>query len=103
MSNEPDVRPNGAAIRAFRRKDHRTRADVARFAGITPQSLTNIENGHRSTKRAVVTKIAQILDVPLAAITHKDACARAGGGERTGIERCADRAHERHPAAALEG
>lgn len=75
MSNEPDVRPHGAAIRAIRKKDKRTVGDVARYAGLKAQSLTNIENGQRSTTREVIEKIADILDVPVAAITHKDACA----------------------------
>lgn len=70
MRNEPDVRANGAAIRAFREKDRRTRADVARYAGIGPQSLTNIENGQRNTKPRVIRLIAEILDVPVAAITR---------------------------------
>jgi transcriptional regulator with XRE-family HTH domain len=73
MRNEPDVRPNGAAIRAFREKDRRTRADVARYAGLKPQSLTNIENGQRSTTIEVIRLIAEILDVPVDAITRGDA------------------------------
>lgn len=75
MSNEPDVRPHGAAIRAIRKKDKRTVGDVARYAGLKAQSLTNIENGQRSTTREVIEKIADILNVPVAAITHKEACA----------------------------
>lgn len=69
MRHEPDVRPNGAAIRAIREKDRRTRSDVARYAGIAPQSLTNIENGSRSTSARVLYRIAEILAVPVKAIT----------------------------------
>lgn len=65
------MRPNGAAIRAIRKKDKRTVADVARYAGLRAQSLTNIESGQRSTTREVISKIAEILDVPVAAITHE--------------------------------
>jgi transcriptional regulator with XRE-family HTH domain len=81
MNHEPDVRPHGAAIRAIRKKDRRTVGDVARYAGLKAQSLTNIENGQRSTTREVIEKIAEILGVPVAAITHKDACVDAAEDE----------------------
>lgn len=69
MSSEPGVRPNGTAIRVIRELEKRTVADVARYAGLKAQSLRNIENGHRSTGREVIRRIAEILDVPVAAIT----------------------------------
>ena len=72
MSNEPAVRANGAAIRAIRKKDRRTVAEVARYAGLKPQSLSNIESGQRSASRAAMIRIAEILDVPMAAISLGD-------------------------------
>jgi transcriptional regulator with XRE-family HTH domain len=70
MEREPMVRQNGAAIRAIRKKDKRTIADVARYARIEPQTLTNIENNSKPASKEVVIRIADLLDVPIAAITR---------------------------------
>jgi transcriptional regulator with XRE-family HTH domain len=70
MQREPVVRQNGAAIRAIRKKDRRTVADVAAYAGLKPQTLTNIENNSKPVSREALLKIADLLGVPLAAITR---------------------------------
>ena len=55
---------NGAAIKAIRKKDRKTAADVARYAGIETQSLYNIEDGQRNASREKLERIADILGVP---------------------------------------
>lgn len=70
MQREPVVRQNGAAIRAIRKKDRRTVADVAAYAGLKPQTLTNIENNSKPVSREALLKIADLLGVPIAAITR---------------------------------
>ena len=69
MSSEPGPRANGAAIKAIRKKDRKTAADVARYARIETQSLYNIEDGQRNASPEKLQRIADILGVPLAAIT----------------------------------
>jgi len=70
MTYEPTGRQNGAAIKAIRKKDRRSLADVAQYAGLHPQALVNIENNSRPASAEVIVKIAEILDVPVAAITR---------------------------------
>jgi len=70
MIHEPTGRQNGAAIRAIREKDRRSVADVAQFAGLHPQALRNIENGSRPASTETILRIAEILNVPVAAITR---------------------------------
>lgn len=70
MTYEPTGRQNGAAIRAIRMKDRRSVADVAQFAGLHPQALRNIENNSRPASTEALHLIADILDVPVAAITR---------------------------------
>lgn len=70
MEREPVIRQNGAAIRALRKKDRRTVADVAAFAGLKPQTLTNIENNSKPASKEAMLKIADLLGVPVAAITR---------------------------------
>jgi transcriptional regulator with XRE-family HTH domain len=86
MRTEPGVRPNGAAIRAIRIKDRRSVADVARYAGLKTQSLRNIELGQRDTTREVITLIAEILDVPVEAITRDGTDPRTADEEAPEIE-----------------
>jgi transcriptional regulator with XRE-family HTH domain len=70
MEREPMIRQNGAAIRALRKKDKRTVADVAAYAGLKPQTLTNIENNSKPVSKEAMRLIAELLDVPVAAITR---------------------------------
>jgi transcriptional regulator with XRE-family HTH domain len=70
MEREPMIRQNGAAIRALRKKDRRTVADVAAFAGLKPQTLTNIENNSKPASKEALLKIADLLGIPVAAITR---------------------------------
>jgi len=63
-------RQNGAAIRALREKDRRSTADVARHVGIHPQALRNIENDSVNVHADTLRRIADILNVPLKAITR---------------------------------
>jgi transcriptional regulator with XRE-family HTH domain len=70
MAYEQTVQPNGAAIRAFRKKERLSVAQVAGFVGLAPQSLTNIESGGRGTTPEVMRNLARVLGVPVEAITR---------------------------------
>lgn len=70
MRREPVIRQNGAAIRAIRKKDRRSARDVAHQVGIHEQGLRNIENNTRPASTEVLRRIADILDVPVEAITR---------------------------------
>jgi transcriptional regulator with XRE-family HTH domain len=70
MKPEPTGRQNGAAMRALREKDRRTVIEVACYAGIGEQSLRNIENGSRPASDEVIALIADILYVPVEAVTR---------------------------------
>ena len=70
MISEPGLlHTHGAALRAIRKKDRRTAADVARYAGISPQTLYNAENGQSNLGRDKLELVADILNIPVAAIT----------------------------------
>jgi transcriptional regulator with XRE-family HTH domain len=73
MRREPVGRQNGAAIRALREKDKRSPADMARHVGLHPQALRNIENNSKPAGSDTIKAIADILDVPIEAIT-RDGC-----------------------------
>lgn len=62
---------NRHALRAIREKDGHTRTSLARAAGISPQLLTDIEEGRR-TGRAHVPALARALDVPQSALTRAE-------------------------------
>ena len=70
MSYEPTGRQNGAAIRAFRKKEGLTVAELARFVGLYPQALTNIENGSKPAGKEVIRHLGRVLGVPIEAITR---------------------------------
>jgi transcriptional regulator with XRE-family HTH domain len=70
MRREPGRRQNGAAIRALRVKDRRSARDLAEHVGIHEQALRNIENNTRPASPEVMRRIADILNVPVAAITR---------------------------------
>jgi transcriptional regulator with XRE-family HTH domain len=70
MTHEPVGRQNGAAMRAFRKKDGISVVDMARYLDIHPQSLRNIENGRRSAGEKTIRDAARILVVPIEAITR---------------------------------
>lgn len=61
--------PNGAAIRALRESHGWTGVKFARAVGISHPHLFNIEAGNRRASPPVLRKIADVLGVPLAAIT----------------------------------
>lgn len=70
MSSEAGLlQTHGEALRAIRKKDRRTAADVARYAGMSAQHLYNAESGQRNIDREKLERIAEILGVPVAAIT----------------------------------
>jgi transcriptional regulator with XRE-family HTH domain len=70
MSYEPNGRQNGAAIRAFREKEGLTVAELARFVGLHPQALRNIENGSRPASKEAIYNLSRVLRVPVPAITR---------------------------------
>jgi len=69
MPYEQTAQPNGAAIRAFRKKEKLSVPQLAGYVGLAPQSLTNIESGGRGTTRKVIGDLARVLGVPVEAIT----------------------------------
>ena len=86
MSNwntvEPEDVRRGATIRALRTAYGVPITVLAEKAGISKRYLEFIENGHRKATRQVCGRIAQYLDVPLAAITiegFEADCAKADG------------------------
>lgn len=71
MSNHM-VRPNGSAIAAFRLKAEMKQTTLARAVGVDERTLRNIERERTDTRPEVIDRIASQLDVPVAAITHRD-------------------------------
>lgn len=59
---------NPYALKAIREKDGHTRASLARAAGISPQYLTDIEQGRRGAKPPTVKALAAALGVPQSAL-----------------------------------
>jgi transcriptional regulator with XRE-family HTH domain len=70
MSCELIGRQNGAAIRAFRKKERLTVAELAGFVGLHPQALVNIENNSRPASPKAIRNLARVLGVPGEAITR---------------------------------
>jgi transcriptional regulator with XRE-family HTH domain len=70
MAYEQTTQANGAAIRAFRKKEKLSVPQLAGFVGLAAQSLTNIESGGRSTSPQVMRNLARVLGVPVEAITR---------------------------------
>jgi transcriptional regulator with XRE-family HTH domain len=70
MEREPAGRQNGAAIRALREKDRRGVTDMAQHVGLHPQALRNIENNTKPASAETIRRIADILNVPVEAITR---------------------------------
>lgn len=70
MNHTPMGRQNGAAIRAFRKKERMSRAQLASYVGLHEASLTNIENGRRPAAPEVIGHLARVLAVPVEAITR---------------------------------
>lgn len=63
-------RQNGAAIRAFRKKERLGVAEFAGFVGLHKASLVNIENGRRPAGDELIRNMARVLGVPVAAIVR---------------------------------
>lgn len=63
--------PNGAAIKAIRQAKGWKAARLAEAAGIHPGHLSGIESGRRKryASPALLRRLADILEVPLAALT----------------------------------
>lgn len=87
-------RQNGAAIRAFRKKERLSVAQFAGFVGLHKQSLVNIENGRRPAGDEVIRNMARVLGVPVAAIVRDSA------GDTAGAEEITEDATEPEGAAA---
>jgi transcriptional regulator with XRE-family HTH domain len=79
MTHELMGRQNGAAIRAFRKKEELEVAQLARYVGLHPQSLRNIENGRRPAGDDVMKDLARVLGVPIEAITRDGTDGGLGG------------------------
>lgn len=82
---QPMGRQNGAAIRAFRKKEGKSVPEVAGLLGMHQQSLRNIENGRRPASDEVIWHLSRILAVPVAAIT-RDGTSEGAEGEGAGDE-----------------
>lgn len=70
MTCEPIGRQNGAAIRAFRKKERMSVVQLARYVGLHEAALRNIENGRRPAGEEVIKDLARVLGVPIPAITR---------------------------------
>jgi transcriptional regulator with XRE-family HTH domain len=71
IGREPGrLRQNGAAIRSLREKDGWHQPEFARKVGMSQSALSNIEREKRSARPATIHRIAQVLRVPVAAITR---------------------------------
>ena len=81
MAYEQTAQPNGAAIRAFRKKEGLTVPQLAGFVGLQPQSLTNIETGQRGTTPEIMRHLARVLGVPVEAITKDGTSAGISPGQ----------------------
>lgn len=86
MTQLPMGRQNGAAIRAFRKKERLSVAELAGFVGLHPSSLVNIENGRRPAGDEVIRNLARVLAVPVAAITRDGTPGEPGDEEITEAE-----------------
>lgn len=81
MRNASTTRPavtvtDGEKIRQLR--EDKLRINVSQFAGrlgIKPQSMINIERGHRSASLTLLTRIARELDEPLEALLRSETAA----------------------------
>lgn len=80
MRREPELRTHGEALRAIRKKSVKTAEAVARYAGMSRQAIYNAENGQRNIEREKLERIADFLDIPLAAITCQCGRDPAGNG-----------------------
>lgn len=66
LSDEPLIPLIGRRVRAEREAAGLTQQDLARRAGITRVTLSEIENGHREQiKPAVIEAIARVVDRPV--------------------------------------
>jgi len=71
MKHDRMGRQNGAAMRAFRKKERISVAEMAQYLGMThPHSVTNIENGTRPASPQIIRQAARVLGVPIEAITR---------------------------------
>jgi len=86
MTHELSGRQNGAAVRAFRKKEGISVVQLAGYIGLHPQSLRNIENGRRPASEEIIRHLARVLGVPIEAITRD--------GTDCGIETVPDEAAE---------
>jgi transcriptional regulator with XRE-family HTH domain len=62
---------NHEALRAIREARRLPAQQVARDVEISPQYLCDIEAGRRNPRAEVIARLAEILDVPVGAITHR--------------------------------
>lgn len=60
---------NGASLRAIRERSGWTTSGLARAAGVGHSHIANVEAGRRQLSPDIARRIADILGVPLAAIT----------------------------------
>jgi len=66
------VRANGAAIRAIRTANRCGLRTLARRTELTRGFLSLIETGQRGASAKTIELIADALNVPIEAITHRD-------------------------------
>ncbi|MER7734161.1 helix-turn-helix transcriptional regulator [Streptomyces erythrochromogenes] len=67
------MRPNGPAQRAIRKAQNKSLRLLERITGLDRGYLSRIETGQiRRVADPSVQKIADALDVPIEAITHKE-------------------------------
>lgn len=67
------MRPNGAAIRAIRTANHVGLRTLALQTERTRGFLSQVETGKQGASRQTIERIANVLGVPVEAITHREA------------------------------
>lgn len=71
MTQELMGRQNGAAIRAIRKLQDISLADMAQYLGLAHRNVvTSIENNRRPASPRVIRDAARVLGVPIEAITR---------------------------------
>ena len=68
----PTVRPNGAALRTFRRLRGLTAPQLSAKSGVAQSAISYYENEQKNPSLQILTKLADALRVPVQAVSKDD-------------------------------
>lgn len=68
----PTVRPNGPAIRTLRKSRGLTGMELSAKSGVAPSAISYYERELKQCSLALLTKLANALEVPVQAICKDD-------------------------------